>query len=442
MGEWESGLEGRLWVCGIIEADMSAPAPQILYFDMVPTDPSQTLKLAGIRRYAALRGWEVVRVPRDWNRPLDVRSILELNRPLGIIVEGSARAFAYPPSLFGSVPVAYIEYPTAEVSGKAPNVVIDDAAVAAAAFRELSLGKPAAFAAVGHVNPHLVSRLRIRAFRRQCAEVGCSCREFPSRLGETASSHEARLAKWIAELPRNTAVFAATNAAAPAVTRAARAAMRHIPKELSLVAFGDIPEICEGASPPITSIRFDFERMGFLAAKMLAARMKGRAERGMEGPTCAGSGESPSFAQRAHPSLERAEDGIAAIGPLLATRRKSSSGRGRHEPWILKAVEIIRAEACEGLTIDELLGRLETEKGLPVSRRNFDRRFREAVGHTVNEEILSVRLEAACALLAQTNTPVMAIPDFCGFGCYRALDAVFRSRFKMSMRLWRERNAR
>ena len=379
----------------------------ILYLDMEPEDPSKRMKLAGIRRYAALRGWEVACIARNWKRRLDIRSVLKLHDPLGVVVEGAARKFAYPPRLFGQVPVAYIEYPAGEVAGKAPNVVVDDTAVAAAAFRELSLGKPAAFAAVGHMNPHLFSRLRIRAFRRQCAECGCRCRVFSSRWREPASSHEERLARWLAKLPRNTAVFAATNAAAAAVTRAAAAAMRHIPKDISLVAFGDIPEICENASPPITSIRFDFERMGFVAARALSCRSRDM-----------------------------------AIGPLLVTRRKSTSGRGRHEPWVLKAVEIIRAEACGGLDIGNLVRRLETETGSPVSRRNFDRRFCEAVGHTANEEILSVRLETACALLSQTDTPVMAIPDFCGFGCYRTLDAVFRSRFKMSMRLWRERNSR
>ena len=424
----------RGWgLCGIIEADMAAPTPRILYLDMVPNDPSQMLKLAGIRRYAALRGWDVVRVPRNRERPLDIRSILELHNPLGVVVEGSARSFAYPPSLFGSVPVAYMEYPVAEVSGKAPNMVIDDAAVAAAAFRELSLGKPAAFAAVGHMTPHLFSRLRIRAFRRQCAEVGCNCHVFPSRWKEPASSHEARLAKWLAGLPRDTAVFAATNAAAAAVTRAASAVMRHIPKELSLVAFGDNPEICERAAPPITSIRFDFERMGFVATRALG-EMTGTS-------AISGTSATNKGARRSSPSSPSCLKNAIAIGPFLATRRKSTSGRGRHEPWILRAVEIIRAEACGGLSIDGLISRLGRD-GFAVSRRNFDRRFREAVGHTVNEEILSVRLEAACALLAQTDTPVMAIPDFCGFGCHRALDAVFRSRFKMSMKLWRERNAR
>ena len=76
----------------------------------------------------------------------------------------------------------------------------------------------------------------------------------------------------------------------------------------------------------------------------------------------------------------------------------------------------------------------------PISRRNFDRRFREAMGHSALEEILSVRLAAVCELLLRTNTPVMTIADFCGFGTHSALDTLFRQRFNMSMGAWREKN--
>ena len=76
-----------------------------------------------------------------------------------------------------------------------------------------------------------------------------------------------------------------------------------------------------------------------------------------------------------------------------------------------------------------------------VSRNLFDLRFREAVGHSPLDEILHVRLERACTLLAHTNTAIGAVPALCGFRCDRTLDALFRSRFGMSMRDWRRKNA-
>jgi LacI family transcriptional regulator len=123
------------------------------------------------------------------------------------------------------------------------------------------------------------------------------------------------------------------------------------------------------------------------------------------------------------------------MGPLFTVRRESTRGRGRREPRILEAAEMIRREACDGLTARALAARF------PGSRRLFDMRFREAMGHSVLDEILHVRLEKAFILLAQTDTAIGAIPGLCGFGSDSDLDVLFRKRCGMSMRDWRKRNA-
>ena len=122
----------------------------------------------------------------------------------------------------------------------------------------------------------------------------------------------------------------------------------------------------------------------------------------------------------------------AAFGPLCVLRGDSTRGRGRRDPHVLEAVGIIRREACEGLTAAALAARV------PGSRKHFERRFREAMGHSILDEILHVRLERVCTLLAQTDMPIGAIPDFCGFDCPRTLHALFQSRFHTSMRDWRK----
>ena len=353
----------------------------ILYIDMVPNNPSQILKLAGIRRYAGLSGMEVATVTRDELRQRDVRSFIADYRPGGVIVEGSGRTVDYMPDVLGAIPASYIEYPAEAIAGKAPDVVIDDAAVANAAFRELSRWKPAAFAAVGFIVPHPWSRMRVDAFMRCCRKEGAECEVFPTNWPE---SEESRFERFVVKM----------------------------------------------------EARLGDERIGFVAARALVEIMASRSRRF----------QSISVECKRTDRRRVRSDAIGKsaipIGPLLVTRRKSTSGRGRHEPWILRAVEIIRAEACNGITITGVIDRLEKELGRIVPRRTFDLRFREAMGHTANEELLSVRLESACALLAQTDTPVTIVHDFCGFGCYSALDAAFRSRFGMSMGTWRGRNFR
>ena len=99
---------------------------------------------------------------------------------------------------------------------------------------------------------------------------------------------------------------------------------------------------------------------------------------------------------------------------------------------ILEAVDVIRREAGEGLTAAALAARF------PVSRKHFERRFREAMGHSVLDEILHVRLGMALDMLSQSHVPIGTIADFCGFGTQRGLRKLFRARFGTSMEAWRE----
>ncbi len=390
----------------------NGPKPVVLYLAMVDGSPSHLAKMAGIRRYCALRGWEAVPVPRKDSSPELLPDLLRRHRPVGCVVEGIGSPSLLPPRLFRSVPVAYIGYLPGK-TGRRPNLRFDADAIAAAALRELSSGKPSCYAVIGNNLSEDWSRRRVRAFRQAVAAAGAKCRTFPSRPGSARESREEfieRLVPWLAKLPEHCAIFAVSDETAVRVARAARAALRNIPRSLSLLSVDNFAALCEGADPPLSSIQLDFEREGFLAASLI-------------------DGECPQkTGERPRP--------MPLIGPLLTVRRKSTSGRGRHEKFILEAVEMIRREACEGLTAASLLRRF------PVSKSLFNLRFREAVGHSVHDEILHVRLEAACSLLSRNKTAIGAIPGLCGFNCDSTLDLLFRRIFKMGMREWRKRNSR
>ncbi len=383
-------------------------SPCVLYLSMSPGNLSQGQKLAGIRRYCSTRGWEAHPIWRPDFSSERLPRILEEWKPIGCVVEGIGNTDVPPSGLFGAVPLTYLECPP-NIVGNAPNILVDDAAIAREAVRELSGGRPSSYAAVGSLYGHRWARLRVRAFRDAvAAETGKKCAVFPMPSPSSTERFEERLehlAAWIATLPRNCAIFAASDVIAARVVAAARASRRNIPRDLTLVSTDNHPEICEASDPPISSIQIDLERMGYVAASMLAA-----------------------------PSLHRSngDDAVVAIGPMLTVRRKSTGGRGRHEPWVLDAVAAIRAEACEGLTAGELIGRY------PVSKRLFTLRFREATGHSVLDEILHVRLEKAYTLLAQTDTAIGAIPGLCGFRSERTLEALFLDRAGISMREWRK----
>jgi LacI family transcriptional regulator len=464
--------------------------PVILFLNDTGRDPTKRLKLAGVRRYAAATGWNVIPIPQEKSSSKSLAGLLERYRPVGCICDEDSTPTRATPRLFGDIPVVFANGYGSRYGGRAGRICVDNEAVARAAFRELAAGNPKAFAVVGESSSPEWSVVRVKAFRAEVAKTGLPCRVFRENKWKEEKESAAYFRPILAALPRHTAIYAVNDPIARRIATAASAAGLRIPQDLTLLGTDNNPDWCEAASPTLSSIQLDFERMGYLAASLLAARMTDRAARGMtnraargmtdraargmtnhaargmtdratRGMTtaaCAANDDAllandiiPSLPPKAvrhcasgasslppsaASSLADGGDGgtVATIGPLLAVRREATRGHGRREPIILAAVEIIRREACDGLTVAKLAARL------PGSRRLLDLRFREAMGHSVHEEILQVRLERVFDLLRRPGTPISAIADLSGFALHQ-LDKVFRTRFGCSLRDWRKRNA-
>ena len=383
-------------------------APTIFYLDTIPGNRIQETTLAGMRRYAVARGWEVEAVSFERSRPDDLLPLLSRRRPAGCIVECCDGRSDLPPRLFGSVPVVYLHGRAGLYGSGAVQLNTDNEAIAGIAYRELSAGRPAAFALVGFRAAFAWSEARERAFAacvRASGKPLFRFRRVGGRADRRDENREARLAKWLSRLPRRTAVFAVNDPTALEVLWAARAARRAIPHDLTLLGVDNDISVCEAFSPSISSIQIDHETAGFLAARAL----------GVSNPQ---------------------GGNLTTVSPLLVVRRRTTGGSGRRESFVLKAIEMIRAEACNGLSPALLARRFR------CSRRLFELRFREATGHSVLDEIQHVRLESVYALLAHTDTAIGAIDELCGWGSPVSLQRFFRSRTGMTMRQWRRKNRR
>jgi LacI family transcriptional regulator len=407
----------------------------VLGFNFFPDNLFHAARMEGIRRFARLGGWTV-----EFFTPQDVpaaaiRQLLARRRPAGCLVECSrpndAPPYAMPtPGVFGDTPVVYVDPQTTQERRRirhAAALVSDNAAIARMAFRELSADHPPAYAAVPYVRPCRWSVERVATFRELCAENGKRCLVFPYRIGEELGDRQRRLAVWLAALPRNCAVFAINDRIAWEVSRAFREARRAVPRTATLVGVDGNDKWPDAMPSRISSVKLDFGNSGYLAASLLASRMTSAA--------CAANGNSLHCGNAAT-SLPKAAavPAVATFGPLCVLRRESTRGRGRRDPRILEAAEMIRREASEGLTVAALA------KRFGCSRRLFEIRFREAMGHSALDEILHVRLSHAQALLAHGDMPVAAVADFCGFGSERQMRRVFLASTGMSPREWRKTN--
>ncbi len=436
--------------------------PTILYVDCSLHSGIDRRRLDGLRRYAAARNWRVETLEHRDCTPAALREALARWRPIGCAAECWCPDTAPRPPLFGRTPVVYFEPPDGPRWRGAHGITCDNAAVGRMAFEELSSTRPPAYAVVSCVQNRRWARERIDAFRECSRKAGADCdvAQFPFEREDEFEACVGRMVPWVAALPHRCAVFAVNDLFAIAAARAMAAAGRSFPRSLTLVgADGDDPppwdkELAE----TISSVRLDFELGGYLAARLLAERaITYRAKRGMT-----------TTAIAANDGALRANDGIlslprktrpvivanggsslpakpasslgggkmaanaAIFPPLMVERRKSTRGYGRREPRILEAVEMIRREACDGLTAANLAGRFRG------TRQLFDLRFREAMGHSPLDEIIHVRLQRVLELLAQPDFPISAIADFSGFSSERVLQKHFRAHFHTSMRDWRK----
>ncbi len=361
----------------------TASTPAILYVDYSPNLDSDRRRLDGLRRYAAARKWTVETLNHADCSQSALREALDRIRPIGCAAECWCPETAMRPSLFGRIPVVYFSPPDRPGWRNARGVSCDEAAVARMAFAELSAGNPSSYAVLSCWEKEPWARERIDAFRECCRKTGASCEVsyFTAKNAAECPMRAKLMVPWAAALPPHCAVFAVNDCCARCAAKAMAAAGRSYPRTVTLVG-------ADGAAAPsydrelaetVSSVRLDFELAGFRAAEFLA-----------------GNVSSPRGGDETFP-------------PLMVDRRKSTRGYGRREPRILEAMEMIRREACDGLTVAALAARF------PGSRRLFDMRFREAAGHSALDEILNVRLARAMELLVHTDIPIASVAHFSGF---------------------------
>lgn len=207
----------------------------------------------------------------------------------------------------------------------------------------------------------------------------------------SATSDQPRIKEWFAQLPSGTGIMAYNDVDAAAALQLAHDAGRSVPNELVVVGVDDDPVPNLLAPMPITSVDPDFRTIGYRAAGVLDDLLEGRAP--------------PASPVR--------------IPPLRVVERASSDFPAIADPHALTAARLIRARACQGLTVAQIL------EQIPLSRRPLERRFFKAFGRTMLTEIHARRLSEACRLLRTSDLPVAAIARRSGFRDPKRFTKVF-----------------
>ena len=272
-----------------------------------------------------------------------------------------------------------------------------------------SLGRFRSFGFVPTNTPYYCSVLRDEGFRQEIArEPGAAAvRKYLSPGCEDGSREDiANLGAWLAALPKPAAVMAVHDLRATHVMEAARQRRIKVPEQLAVIGCDNDELLCDFTTPPLTSISPDHVMEGELAAATLQ-KMLGK--KAWERPR--------TFHCDAKTIVERESANPIPPGSRLADA----------------AMDFIRRNALKGITAADVA------ESLHVSRRLCDLRFRECHGETVLDTILRIRFNTLKKYLSSTNMRIRKLTSACGFKCESHAKRMFRKRYGMSMREWRER---
>jgi DNA-binding LacI/PurR family transcriptional regulator len=241
----------------------------VVTFDTTLYGPAATL--CGIERAAHEAGYFIIVASL---KALDRSSVSEAVERLrlhgvdGILAiapqEDAAEALRSAPA---EIPLVAVE---AGPSQAVPVVAVDHVVGSTSATRHLlDLGHPTVWHVAGP-RGWLEARRRLEGWRATLEAAGA---EVPAPLfGDWSAQAGYELGRRLSRDRSVTAIFAANDQMALGVLRAMNEAGREIPGEVSVVGFDDIPEAAY-FSPPLTTVRQDFDEMGTRGVRLLLRTM-------------------------------------------------------------------------------------------------------------------------------------------------------------------------
>ncbi|MEW6304560.1 MAG: DNA-binding transcriptional regulator [Verrucomicrobiota bacterium] len=352
--------------------------------------------LAGVRRYLAEHG--------PWSTFLELRA-LDSSPPAwlrhwdgdGILTRTFTRQAA---DTIAAIGVPAVELRSTHFNTTLPFVGIDNRLVGrmvAEHFFERGYRQFGAYS----LHTETFFEERVRNFVTAVKASGGACSLLPETTSDSAADWEqsqARLIAWLAGLPKPVGVFAANDQLGVRLLDACQRAGLAVPEEVAVVGAENEETLCAFATPPLTSVRFDGQMVGYRAAQLLDRLMRGGRVRRRE----------------------------TLVPPKGIVVRGSSDEFVIHDRLVAQAARLIRENATQALNVEDLCRRLN------VSRSTLDRRMAAALRRTPKEEILRVRFREVERLLRETDLTIEAIAAETGFAHSHYLQAAFKERHRQT----------
>jgi LacI family transcriptional regulator len=288
-----------------------------------------------------------------------------------------------------------------------PRITSDDRAIGRLAAAHLLERRFRSFAFCGFEDERW-SVLRREAFREALSGTGAPVQIFESPLRgrpeQPWEDEQVRTGLWLEALPKPVGVMACNDLRGFHLLEACQRSEFRVPDEVAVIGVDDSELLCELCDPPLTSIIPNAEQIGYDAAALLDRLIGGGG----------------------------ADFEVATVPPLGVTPRLSTDVLAIDDEHFVTAVRYIRAHACFGITIGDVLA------SIPLSRTTLERRFRKYLGRSPQAEIRAVQLGRARQLLAETDHPMHRIAELVGFDHTEYFHFAFKRAFARTPGEYRE----
>ncbi len=215
-----------------------------------------------------------------------------------------------------------------------------------------------------------------------------------------------QLPRFIRRMPRPLGLMAPHDALAYHAIGVCRQLDLQVPAEVAILGVGNDELVCDFSHPSLSSVDVNARRIGYEAAGLLHQFLDGR----------------------------RPDSTDIHIQPHNVVQRESTDVVAVEDPIVGKAVRFIRAHACKGISVVDVVSEV------PLERRAFERRFLRYMRRTPLKEIRRVQMDAARFLLERTDYPVSTIARRSGFRDAKYFSKAFRAAVGQTPAEYRQHN--
>ena len=215
--------------------------------------------------------------------------------------------------------------------------------------------------------------------------------------------HDNTYANWTPDLHLPIAVFSSDHLLSRYFCEWCKKNDLLVPDDVAILSGLSNELICDRIEPALSNIKNKFTDLGYEAADLLRDLALGEVYRG--------------------PRL---------ISPGELIERRSTDVEPVQDRIIARALRFIWDFSSGPIQVGDVA------RALDINRRSLERRFRQVLNSTVNEEILRSRISRAKKILTHSNKTVKEVAERSGFTSSQRLAQVFREQLGMSAKEFRE----